>query len=259
MSSRCGYNTIENNVITCDTSSGIYVLHEYDDIINNTLTGCRRLDLAECSNTNAIGNTIDGNCMILFMCNYCVVTDNTISNSGYGIADQYGSHNTIAYNEISGMSVDGINLWEYSWGHVNNYEVYKFNTITDCAVGIEIGSHNEQNSIDNNTITNCPTGILLQESDANEVTGNLVTGSDEYGILLTGSNYNNLCNNTALFNNYGINPTLSLHNVLWLNRLVGNGIDGSATNDLSYVNSWNSAAPLTYTYGGYDFTGYAGN
>jgi parallel beta-helix repeat protein len=91
-------------------------------------------------------------------------------------------------------------------------------------------------NIMNNTVTgNHNNGINIEDSSGNSVYMNKVSG-DQYGITLTGS---------------------SVSNVIYMNALQGNsGANGLGNGQL---NNWNSTVPITYGYGGKQFSNYLGN
>lgn|GEM_PF-4045197 len=91
-------------------------------------------------------------------------------------------------------------------------------------------------NIMNNTVTgNHNNGINIGDSSGNSVYMNKVSG-DLYGITLTGS---------------------SVSNVIYMNTLQGNtGANGLGNGQLNY---WNSTVPITYGYGGKQFSSFLGN
>ncbi|HTY91729.1 MAG TPA: PKD domain-containing protein [Methanocella sp.] len=101
-------------------------------------------------------------------------------------------------------------------------------------------------------------GITVSGAHGCAVMNNTVSGNSNIGIYILNSNGCPVYLNEVKGNQYGISlaGTSSLCSA-YMNALESNGGGNGLAN--GYVNSWNSSIPLSYGYGGKQFSGYLGN
>jgi len=100
------------------------------------------------------------------------IYDNTITNSGTGIALQNSHDNNISGNTISNIEGRGIELWSSRNNKITE------NTISLCnRSGIYLEFHCDGNTIDRNKIDNNDYGVYLQHSSETIITENTITNN----------------------------------------------------------------------------------
>jgi parallel beta-helix repeat protein len=151
-------------------------------------------------------------------------------------------------------------------------------TIYTSGTGIDISADNA--IVQGFRVTIAGTGISVHDCGNALVTDCTVVGNNN-GIILTGTHGCTIMNNTITANhNVGIYVVDSGGNAVYLNKVTGNqfgiSITGSSSSNTLYMNtladnsganglangkynSWNSSIPLTYGYGGRQFSGSLGN
>ena len=194
-------------VTAADTNDHVFhVTADHVNITGFTLTG-------------ATGGTHDG--IYLDYVGHCNISNNRLTNNGYGISLEHSSNNIINNNIASSNTKRGITLSNSC----------NSNTITNNIAnenrdrGIRLyGSCN--NILINNTASHGAgfgNGIYLEHSsDNNSLTEN-TANSNYYGVYLRESNDNNLTNNTANSNGgEGIYLYKSTNNILTGNTFSAN-------------------------------------
>lgn len=196
---------LRNNHIkgTAYTYHGIYIEHVYDVELHGNW-----FDLINITPINML-STVD-----------CLIDNNTLNNSDYGIRMYYTQNNTISNNTITNF-VEGIELYE---------------TVGDRIIDNTLDSHNyairtEFSTyilIHNNTITNCTTeGIsVYYTSNYCTITKNHVEDNN-IGIMDYRSDYLNISSNRVIdHDTTGINIHMSSHSKLINNTVIDSEIDG---------------------------------
>ena len=296
LSSSCN-NTLSGNTAT-GNYDGIYLSSSCNNTLSgNTATGNYRygIYLYSSSNCNTIsGNTATANSNIgiyLASSSGNTLTGNTATGNYNGIYLSSSSNNTISGNTAAGNSYDGIYLSSSSnntiSGNTANYNQLagifllssSSNTISDNTAGNSYDGiyilYSNSNTISRNTATVNYRGIYLSSSSNNTISRNTATANTNYGIILSSSSDNTFSGNTANGNSNGILLGSSSRNNISGNTATGNSRKGiylsSSSNNTIYLNtfdnassvsssnSWNSTAPLDYTYNLKDFTNYTGN
>jgi parallel beta-helix repeat protein len=189
-------------------------------------------DYVNISGFTVTGATGDGRAGIwLNTVDHCTISENTASNSTYGICLYSASTNTLTGNTASNNSFRGI--WLY---YSSNNNTLAANTVLNNGNGIYL-THSSTNTLTGNTALNNGDGIFLYSASTNTLTDNTANSNTE-GILLDSSNTNTLTGNTANSNtNVGILLSSSSTNTLTDNT-ASNNTDGiflssSSTNTLT--------------------------
>jgi len=144
--------------------------------------------------------------------------------------------------------------------------------------GIYLGYVDHSNISDNIAMNNGYYGILLRNSSYNSLISNIVLLNDEgirlwmssnnnilisnnaskneVGIIVEDANNNILTGNNASNNDDGIRLGHSSNNTIYLNNFINNteNVDSSSS-----ANTFNSTAPIAYSYNGSTYTNYLGN
>jgi len=153
------------------------------------------------------------------------VTRNTIVGSeNYGVNLIATSNSVVERNTVSHCGWHGIRLWMSS---CNN--VVLENTVTDCAVGIEVSYSSNNNTVSNNCfainrVVGVGIGFRIPES------------GPEWG----GAAENRITENNVTDNKLGIQVIYSKNNTLYRNNIEDN--DQSVAIIGSYVNTWDDEA-----------------
>ena len=194
-------------VTAADTNDHVFhVTADHVNITGFTLTG-------------ATGGTHDG--VYLDYVGHCNISNNNLTNNGYGISLEHSSNNIINNNIASSNTKRGITL----------YNSCDSNTITNNIAnenrdrGIRLyGSSN--NVLINNSASNgagSGNGIYLEHSSNNNALTENTANSNYYGVYLRESNNNNLTNNSANSNGgEGIYLYKSTNNILTGNTFSAN-------------------------------------
>jgi parallel beta-helix repeat protein len=208
--------------LTIKSSSGNYV----DTIVNAADTNDHvfhvtvdHVNITGFTLTGATGGTHDG--VYLDYVGHCNISNNNLTNNGYGISLEHSSNNIINNNLANSNTKRGITL----------YNSCDYNTITNNSAnanpdrGIRLyGSCN--NVLTNNTASHGAgfgNGIYLEHSSNNNTLTDNTANSNYYGVYLRESNDNNLTNNTANSNGgEGIYLYKSTNNTLTGNTMSGN-------------------------------------
>ncbi len=129
--------------------------------------------------------------------------------------------------------------------------------VSDAGTGISVHDCGSVGVVDN-VVADNDYGISLTSAHGCNIMNNTVTGNHNNGIYLGDSVGNTLYLNTVTNNNYGISITgQSASNVVYMNDIEANaGANGLAN---ALWNNWNSSIPITYGYGGKQFSNYLGN
>jgi len=168
--------------------SGISLLYsQYNKIVGNSVN---HTDWGAIHMLGSSYNIVSGNAV-----------DNTTHEYGLGINGHASSHhNTITENIIS----------HTKWGMV--YHDFRYNSIcrnniSNISVeGIEFQDTVSHNVVAENNLVNCTTAILLEGPNTNNtLSGNFITGS-EYGIRILNAQSNRVVNNTITNNCAGSDP-----------------------------------------------------
>lgn len=188
-------------------------------------------------------NTISGN-----TCNY---------NDACGIHLHYQSNNnTVSDNTCNYTNAYGIWLWNYS----------SYNTVSgnECNgnshTGIRMEWYSGSNTISNNICSEHNLwGFYMYDSSNNTLRGNTCNSNDTDGIMMHSSSNNTILENTCNQNNRcGIWVCASSNN----NTFYLNNFSDSTSENVyssSSTNTWNSPHPISYIYGGNNYTNYLGN
>lgn len=129
--------------------------------------------------------------------------------------------------------------------------------ITHAGTGINVHDCGSASVVDNAVIEN-GYGIMLTNVHGSTIMNNTIAGNHNNGIYLGDSNGNALYLNKVTNNNYGISVTgSSASNVIYMNALEDNSGANGLANGL--WNNWNSSIPITYGYGGRQYSNYLGN
>ena len=122
--------------------------------------------------------------------------------------------------------------------------------------GIRLGLA-ENCCITNNNVSGNRCGIRLACSSGNVVRGNTVSENERDGICLEDSCGNVVSENTVSGSgDDGIRLWYSSDNLIYLNNFIDNADN---VHSAYSTNVWNSPSPVTYTYGGGQYTNYMGN
>jgi len=179
--------------------------------------------------------------------NCCITNNNVTENWNGGISLDYSSDNVVCGNNASE------NLWGISLYDSSNNTVCG-NTASENLWGISLYD-SSNNTVCGNTASENLWGICLACSSGNVVRGNAVSENGGSGIYLGGSN-NTVRGNNVSENEYGIRLHDSSDNVIYLNNFIDNAENVRSAYS---TNVWNSPSPVTYTYGGGQYTNYMGN
>lgn len=129
--------------------------------------------------------------------------------------------------------------------------------ITGSSTGISLHGYGNDRVIDN-AVMNNDYGIMLTGTHGANVMNNTVSGNHNVGIYVGDSNGNVFYLNKIANNQYGISITgLSSGNAVYMNAIQDNTGSNGLANGLS--NQWNSSIPITYGYGGRQFSNSLGN
>ncbi len=218
-----------NNSITGNTISagpaGIQLSHSHDNVISrNMIDGGRGGIILSTSNNNIISNnTIQNQNKQPGICasssNNNKIIDNTVMNSRIGILAEYNA----ADNEITQNTVT-----DSSWGislYASENNTVTRNKVSNCSnAGIKIDS-SSGDSIENNLVDNCGTGIGLVYADFTEVTKNLIS-KNNIGIGISASSNCSIVRNN-ISNHIGMGIALSDSGFILVkeNNLMGNIVD----------------------------------
>ena len=200
-------NYADTIVNAADTNDHVFhVTADYVNVTGFTLTG-------------ATGGTHDG--VYLDYVWHCNISNNNLTNNGYGISLEHSSDNTINNNLASSNTKRGITLFD----SCNNNFITNNIANSNPDRGIRLyGSCN--NVLINNTATNGAghgNGIYLEHSSNNNTLTDNTANSNYYGVYLRESNDNNLTNNTANSNDdKGIYLYTSTNNILTGNTFSAN-------------------------------------
>jgi parallel beta-helix repeat protein len=196
----------------------------------NVLAGIELLDADDGRNGNTIRNNVfDGNgdgVALVSGSQGSTVTGNTINgNMGASIRLLNSSGNTIASNEISGLTHDPLLEGDggiFLDGATDNVLIGNTASDTgDAAVVVEGGSH--RNRIEDNVFFRTgDSGVAVADSDETEIVGNVLHQTADAAIELNGANDGLVSGNDVRFNPGGI----SLENSSG-NRIEANDASGS--------------------------------
>jgi parallel beta-helix repeat protein len=166
-------------------------------------------DWVSVSGFTAIGAT-EGGWAGIYLDNvdYCDISDNKVSNNGYGIHLWCSGSNAITNNTANSNNNIGIALPSSS----NN--VLIDNVVTNNDVGISVSISGNSNTLTNNNASNNLCGIQLSVSSNNVLTNNTANSNNYRSICLSHSSDNILANNNASNSDYGIWLGDSSNNVL---------------------------------------------
>ncbi|MCX7554388.1 right-handed parallel beta-helix repeat-containing protein [Marinicella sp. S1101] len=163
-----------------------------------------------------------------------LINNRFIVNKNYGLSlvgvdDVVVKENLFEYNQQAGLLMSGVNA-----AHITENEFSE-----NYGFGIELRRVNdslfEQNSLNNNYAM-----ISLERSSDNAIRLNQMSYSTPFAL------------------NCQIDISQSYSNELYLNDFIFTADDGFCINDGSY-NDWQSLLPLTYQFGGYEYTQSLGN
>ncbi|MCK5258459.1 MAG: right-handed parallel beta-helix repeat-containing protein, partial [Thermoplasmatales archaeon] len=145
--------------------------------------------------------------------NHCSISDNNISNNGYGIQLRSSTNNILANNNASLSINHGIYIADSS----NNSLVHNY-AVSSSEYGIYL-SKSFNNTLTSNTIlSNSKDGIHLVDSFNNTLADNNISENIK-GIYLETSFSNTLTNNKAFLNmEHGIYLEISSNNILTNNN-----------------------------------------
>ncbi len=146
--------------------------------------------------------------------NHCTISDNNISNNGYGIQLRSSTNNILANNNASLSINHGIyiadssnNLLVHNYAFSSTeYGIYLSNSFNNTLTGNTISSNNKagihlvdsfNNTLADNNISENIRGIYLETSSSNTLTNNKAFLNMEHGIYLEVSSNNILTNNNA--------------------------------------------------------------
>jgi|GEM_PF-1237401 len=173
-----------------------YYFDEQDLVIDGLETS--HLTLAFCNNgTVKNSNISNGDGIFLRALTHSNVTNNTVSNTFFGIFLGGSQENNLTNNNLFLNRIGGILLGESSFNNIvsnnvsNNYEG-----------GIMVAEKSDNNSITNNIASNNRYGIYIDSSSNNTIIGNTANSNTRhYGIWLWESCDNAVTDNTADLNN----------------------------------------------------------
>jgi len=249
------FNTINNNIITSNNGSGIFIAGRYfgpaccNVISGNIISSNKKYGIyIEGSGNNSINgnNIISNNYDGIYVSNSIsnTIIDNNILNSGYGINIHDSNSNTIEGNNISNNK-KGINLEGTSSNTINNN-----NIILNNYDGIYIFNSNS-NNINGNNISNNECGIYLDGSDYNTISGNTIKDNTR-GIFISyfeififengdSSTFNIIKANNIYNNDLGIYLYVSSFNFILRNNFIGNQRDAffRLCKNFWMLNFWN--------------------
>jgi len=218
-------SSIINNNVSSNNAYGIHI----SSSSGNTITG-----------SNLSLNSYDGICIRSSTDNS--ITGNTVNNHasslpeyGFGISVYLSSNNTMAGNNVSSNSNDGI----YIYLSPNNTATGN-NISINSNSGISISQSPNSTVTGNNVSLNGNIGILLLSSSNNSmIMGNNVSLNSGAGIQAS-SSLNEITDNNLLYNFYGIFLLSSTNNGIYHNNIINNA--NQAYDDTS-ANFWNDTYP----------------
>ncbi len=236
----CYHVTIENNNISNNTYSGVYL---YQSNEFNSIT------------RNKIYENDDNGVYIRYSGNNMISWNHIYSNGLHGITI-WGENNTISSNYIYNNSGDGVlvslgenNIVSGNYIYNNTYGIYLSNNANNNTIlsnhiyndsndGIKIYSND--NNVSSNYIYNSWYGISISSGSNNTLYSNYIY-SNKWGILLSISSSNNTILSNYIFNNsYDGIRTYSNNNNISFNHIYNNSNYGilisSGSNNTVYAN-----------------------
>ena len=153
---------------------------------------------------------------------YCIISENNLSNNTYGVYLSESNNNIILENNIKNSG--GIHLWS------SNNNMISRNSIKNNTHGIK-GWHSDNITILNNSIENNYEGIWLYASDYSTISGNNISNNNRGVELLgalfgyyPGARYNIISGNSIKSNKeYGIYLDDTDHSLILENNISDNG------------------------------------
>jgi len=250
--------TLENNVISNNNESGIYLVN----CVNNTILGNQLINngingvylSSNCLNNKIIGNTAknDGTNLQdagIYLANFC--NDNEIQenyvfdNNIYGINIEDSCEGNLIYNNtikniVANQQDYGIRLDNDC--HQNNISLNLIEDLNNYGIMLVTS---DQNSVANNKIIDISTGMYMLIAHQNEITSNTISGGSTAIIMSAcdgGEIIGNFINNTA---NYAIRIFINCDNNEFHDNIIKDNInvgiqldDPSDINNLFYRNSF---------------------
>jgi len=273
-----GNVTIENSNIE-NFTTGIYLNSSNNIVSENNVTANTfyGIQLDESSNNNIVsGNNATANWFgFLLYGSYNIVTGNDATANVDGIVTNFGSNNSISYNNVTKSDQSGI------WVYYSSNNTVNGNTATaNKDSGISVGSSPNNIVIGNDATANEGLGISIERSPNNVVSGNNVTANGLDGINIFYSSNNTVNRNYITANNangiyldYACSNNVISGNNVTANALIGieiysssnntifhNDFKGTPTNNTIQVSSYNSTNTWDngYPSGGNYWSNYTG-
>jgi len=259
----------KSTVDVCNTVAG-KPIHYWKYRVGETVPeGAGQVFLFYCSNV-VVAHQRFSNTTVnvgLSYSDHCLIWDNTMNCSWYGVQLYHSDNNRISENQISPIPQSGTQkgiLLDTSKSNeiTNNSIVFPYyrddnygislsdyignlamnNTISNACVGI-IGYYALDNIINGNTILSSKYGIMITQARipttgwSNRIENNTITNSTENGIYLTGA-YVYVGNNTIMNSTgVGLNVSDATYTTISNNTFIGNSI---------LINTYNQATWDSY-------------
>ena len=170
----CTNISVENLSLT-DGQSILLAWTTKSTITKNIITNGQGIHLVHFSNSNT-------------------VSENTVTNSEYGIQIRRSFDNYLIGNNIKNNRFRGINLHECQSINIIG------NTITNNNVhGIGLIENANKNTISENHIAHNTIGIFVEDSSENLIVGNMILENDDWGMQLKEGQHSN-----SIYHNYFI-------------------------------------------------------
>jgi parallel beta-helix repeat protein len=217
-----------------------------DCIVSSCVTGIREMEWYDMGRGNIIsGNTVS-DCTQAAIGSYeedlpdDIVSNNTITNSTYGINFYNPFNLQIIGNHIFGTESQYNQYGIYQYGGSNNTIIGNRIEYSYNAIEIDFAS---SNVIEENTVENCTNGVFVgYESSNNIIVGNNASSSSIGFTLGYMSNGNLFANNQATNNGYAVALSSSYNNRIYHNNFINN-VQQAYIEAPSYTNSWDDGYP----------------
>jgi parallel beta-helix repeat protein len=274
--------------------AGQVILVNCENVIVKSQTINASIILAYCENVIVKNQTINASFGIgLIYSSHCTISDNNCTNGSFGIGLIYSSNNTVSNNNIRSNFKDNENcdiiLLDSTDNKIRNnncsgkYTGIRLldssnnklagNTLHENGIAIEGDSLSDYvHDIDvSNTVNGRPVyywkdvnggkipvgaGQVILANCTDVIVENQ-TLSNSIGMEVAFSYYTVIRNNTFDHNLSGILLRNSNDSVIYLNNFLD--ISYETISFYNSKNTWNSPAPITYTYKGNTYTNYLGN
>jgi parallel beta-helix repeat protein len=250
--------------------SGISLLYsQYNKIVGNSVnhTDWGAIHMLGSSYNIVSGNAVDNTTHEYGLginghasSHHNTITENIISHTKWGMVYHDFRYNSICRNNISNISVEGIEFQD-----TVSHNVVAENNLVNCTTAILLEGPNTNNTLSGNFITGSEYGIRILNAQSNRVVNNTITnncaGSDPWraGIRLENSGYSQINLNLISGNYYGVLLYSSSPRVSILNNTITSNEFGVrvASGGSNYVNISDNVVMNNLGYG-IGLTGFGG-